>query len=71
MVVPQSISVYDFEETNIADLKLRIFKYPTEEQAKFVLNNRNKNYKDIESSAYIYDLLKIEIMHGKLIQKEL
>lgn len=43
------ISIYDYEEIDVENLHIKRFKEPTKEWAKFVLNNRNKYYEDVQS----------------------
>lgn len=64
------ISVYEYNESDLKGLQIRGFDNPTEEWAKFVLNNRNKKYKDFSSLECNHDN-KYDIVIGPIANDDL
>jgi len=64
------ISIYDYTASDSTGLQIREFDNPTEDWAKFVLNNRNRRYKDIGSLECNLDN-KYDIVIGPIANDDL
>lgn len=64
------ITQFEFEEENTSTLNIKVFDAPTEKWAKFVLNNRNRNYMDIGDSQCNHDK-KYDIVIGPIANDDL
>ncbi len=53
----KQVNIFEFDETifNDKNLKIKKFDNPSKEWAEFILNNRNRNFKDINSEKCNFD----------------
>ena len=66
----ENVSVFDYNETLVSDLSIRIFKKPCIEWAKFVMNNRDRDFSDIESPLCNLDT-KYDIVIGPVANDDM
>lgn len=66
------ITVFDFDDSILEDSKLStcIFQKPSKEWALFVINNRNRNFKDYSDTACNFDL-KYDLVTGPIANDDL
>ena len=66
----ENVSVFNYDEALTSDLNIRIFEKPCIEWAKFVMNNRDRNFSDIKSSLCNLDS-KYDIVIGPVANDDM
>jgi len=66
----ENVSVFDYDETLISDLKILMFEKPCIEWAKFVMNNRDRYFSDKESTLCNLDA-KYDIVIGPVANDDM
>jgi len=66
----EAVSVFEFDEAMLAVLSVREFEKPCIDWAKFVMNNRDRGFNDIESSLCNLDA-KYDIVIGPVANDDM
>jgi hypothetical protein len=58
-----TLNVFDFDDSALQTLKCKEFSEPTAEWGEFIINNRNRDFKDFSNELSNFDN-KYDIVHG-------
>ena len=65
-----TVTIFDFDENELAGLKYKEFKYIDDNWARFIINNRDKDFKDIFSELSNHDN-KYDVVSGAVANDDI